>query len=910
MADNQNQTSRPTDLVRDARGKLRLFLGAAPGVGKTYAMLQAARARKREGVDVVVGLVTTHGFKDTADLMSGLEVIARKQTVSGPHSTQELDVDAVLKRRPQLVLIDDLAHTNPTGGWHQHRYQDVEQILESGIDVYTTLNVQNVESLTDIVRQIANIDVRETVPDGVLQKADEVELVDLPPSDLMLRLKQGKVFVPDSERAGMAQYYTPGNLTALRELALRHVAERVDQHMLQHRRANSVSGIWPTRERIMVCIGEAAVVGRLVRLTKRAADRRKVPWIALYVETHDHQSYSEEQRARIHDALRLAEQLGAETTTLAGEDAAAEILRYAATRNVTQIIIGRSERPRWLAAFAPSVTDKLLHQKNNIDILVVTPDADAIREDLDATPAAEETTPIRWRGYLQAVHVLAWATLINFVLAQLVQFENFAVVYLTAVILIAIRQGRWPAIFAAVLTAPLYHFFFVAPLYSLSKLYRIDVISLIVFLAATVIISNLAERVRAQIRATRLSERRSKNLYDFNRKIAGAAALDDVLWAVVHHVAATISAKSLVMMPPKLQPQADRLEIVAAYPPEMILDDMSDAAADWAWRQGKPAGRGSNTLPSAEWLFIPLKTARGTLGVLGVQIENRRRLPSSEETRLLDTLADQAAIAIERTHLVSEFEEARLFMETEKLRSALLSSLSHDLRTPLVSILGSATTMIDLESELDKDAQHDLLNTIREEAERLNRFVQNLLDMTRLGSGALHPKQEWIAIEDVIGAALPRLKRQIGARKVDVEIDRQLPLLSLDFVLIEQVLVNLLDNACKYSPPDSRIQITADRRDSLVAVRVCDEGLGIPEAERENVFDMFYRVRATDSQVAGTGLGLAICRGIVEAHGGSMAVVNTSEDGTQHGTCVEFTLPIRDVPALSDTESGIEVIEE
>ena len=896
------------DLARDARGKLRLFLGAAPGVGKTYSMLQAAKLRKREGFDVVAGLVATHGLKDTADLLVGLEGVPPKHVEGETHPSHELDIDAVLKRRPQLVLIDDLARTNPTGGWHQHRWQDVEQILESGIDVYATLNIHNVESLTDIIRQIAHVEVKETVPDSMLQRADEVELVDLPPAELLTRLKQGKVHVPEEYRANMAQFFTLANLTALRELALRHVADRVDQAMLQQRREGSVSGIWPTRERIMVCVGEAHVVQRLIRRTKRAAERRKVPWIALYVETHEHQSYSEEQRARIHDALRLAEQLGAEAVTLAGEDAAEEILAYATTRNVTQIIIGRSERPRWVAMFAPSVTDKLLHHKSNIDILVVTPDAEAIREDLDVTAPEEERAPFRWRAYLQALQALVLATLINVAFKELhIEFRNYAVVYLTAVILVAIRQGRGPALFAAFLTAPIYHFFFADPPYSFAKIYQIDPISLLVFLVATVIISNLAERVRAQVRATRLSERRSNNLYDFNRKIAGAAGLDDVLWAVVHHVASTMGGKALVMMPPRDakpgQPQADRLEISAGYPPEMLLDDMSDAAADWAWRQGKPAGRGSNTLPSAEWLFIPLKTARGTIGVLGVQIESAPRLPSSDQTRLLDTLADQAAIAIERTHLVSEFEETRLFMETEKLRSALLSSLSHDLRTPLVSILGSATTMIELEAELDAAARHDLLDTIREEAERLNRFVQNLLDMTRLGTGALRPKQEWIAIEDVIGAALQRLRRQVGSRTVEVVIEPGLPLLSLDFVLIEQVIVNLIDNACKYSDATSRIVITSSRKNEIVATGVCDEGNGIPVGEREHVFDMFYRVKATDSQVAGTGLGLAICRGIVEAHGGAITVGDGMGPPGRVGACVEFTLPIRDVPVLSDSET-------
>jgi two-component system sensor histidine kinase KdpD len=886
--------SLPLDETTERRGRLKIFLGYAPGVGKTHAMLVAAIARKLDGADLVVGVVDTHGRKEIAELLAGLE-LAPTRSGGDPARPAEMDLDAILKRKPRLVLVDNLAHSNQDGGWHARRHEDVEHLLESGIDVYTTLNIQELGSLADIVARISKLEMRDTVPDSLVQQAEEMELVDLSPSELLLRLKQGRVHVSEQDRGHMEQYFTVGNLTALRELALRHMAERVDQQMLTYRQAHAISGVWPTRERILVCIGEAPVVARLVRLTKRVADRRKVPWIALYIETHRHQNYTEEQRTRINDALRLAEQLGGEAVTLAGSEPVAEILNYAESRNVTQIIIGKSRRPRWLSAFSPSVVDQLLHEKSSIDLLVVTPEAN-IRHDPTEIPVVTQRKPIPWNGYAKAVGALAIATLVNFLLAMLVpSYVNYAVIYLTTVILIAIRQGRGPAIFAAILTAPIIHFMFVEPRYSIEQIYRIDPIALIIFLGSTVIISNLAERVRAQIAATRLSERRSKNLYDFNRKIASAVSLDDVLWAVVHHVASTIDGNAIVMMP-----KNDRLEIAAAYPPEMHMDDMSEAAADWAWRQGKPAGRGSSTLPGAGWLFLPLKTARGVLGVLGVQIQGKARLLTSEQTRLLDTLADQAAVAVERTNLVSDFEDTRLLMETEKLRAALLSSLSHDLRTPLVSILGSATTLIDLDGSIDKETETDLLHTIREEAERLNRFVQNLLDMTRLGSGALQPKQDWIEIGDVIGAALRRVSRQLDQRKVDVEIETGLPMLYIDFVLIEQVMINIVENACKYSPPESRIVIGAKRDGANILVRTCDEGKGISYAERALVFDMFYRVKATDSQVAGTGLGLAICRGIIEAHGGMIRVTDT---GTGIGTCIEFTLPLRAVPTLEEAET-------
>ena len=882
------------DLPSQTRGKLKIFLGACAGVGKTHAMLEAAIARKVDGVDVAIGLVETHGRKEVAELTAGFDTI-QARSADGGRTSGELDLDEILRRKPRLVLIDNLAHANAPGGWHARRHEDVEHLLEAGLDVFTTMNIQELGSLSDVVAQITRTEIRNTVPDGVAQAAEEIELVDISPTELLLRLKQGKVHVADGDQRVLDQYFTFGNLTALRELALRYMAERVDQQMLTYRQAHAIRGIWPTRDRIMVCIGEAQVVSRLVRLAKRAADRRKVPWIALYVETHHHQSYDEEQRGRIVEGLRLAEQLGAEAVTLAGEDAAAEILKYAESRNVTQIIIGRSERSRWLSAVAPSVTDKLLHHKSNIDVLVVTPDREpkpgSTDKDVHIGPLR-----IRWRAYLQGVLALAIATLLNVVLGALVSgFNNQAVIYLTAVILVAIRQGRGPALFAAVLTAPVIQFFFVEPRYVLGRMWNIDPIALVIFLGATVVIANLAERVRAQITATRLSERRSKNLYDFNRKIASAVGLDDVLWAVVHHVASTLNGRAIVLMP-----KGERLEICAAYPPESTLDDMSDAAADWAWRQGKPAGRGSTTLPGSKWLFLPLKTARGTLGVLGVLIEDKARLTSAEENRLLDTLADQAAVAVERTSLVSDFEETRLLMETEKLRAAMLSSLSHDLRTPLVSILGSATTIQEFGSSLDPETQADLVETIREEAERLNRFVQNLLDMTRLGSGALKPRQDWVEIGDIIGAAINRTSRQLQDRQVDVTIEAGLPLLFIDFVLMEQVLLNIIENACKYSDPGTRLAIAARLDGANVLVRCCDEGRGIPYADRANVFDMFYRVKATDSQAAGTGLGLAICRGIVEAHGGTIRVADT---GTASGTCIEFTLPVRDVPEMADVIS-------
>ena len=898
--------------ARRTTGRLTIFLGYAPGGGKTSAMLRTAERRRQAGEDVVALALDSRADAELARMAGTFAVI--------PQRGGAIDLEAALGRHPALALVDDLSQMNPEGSLHPRRYQDVQQLLDAGIDVFATMGIERLESLNDVVSRIADVRFHDTVPDNFVQAADEIELVDVPTEDLLGRWLSRTIYPDEDARLVLGPLFTPANLTALRELALRHMAERVDAQMLRHRQAGAIGGIWPTRDRIIVCIGEAPVVVRLVRLAKRTADRRHVPWIALYVETHRHQSFTEEQRERISSAMRLAEELGAETVTIPGEDAVQEILRYAESRNVTQIIVGKSERPGWVAAFAPSVTDRLLHVRNNIDILVVTPDPEppatagaSNNADSGKPQAAAKTVgerfPWPWKDYLQAVAALAVATLVNFVFSQVSPFHNYAIVYLTAVMLVAIRQGRGPAIFAALLSAPIYHFMFSEQRYELDKIYRIDVISLLVFLTATIIVSNLAGRVRAQIEATRLSERRSRNLYDFNRKIAVAGGLDDVLWAVVHHVASTVSGKAMVMMPDAKR-RGEVLETVAAYPPELGLDDTSEAAADWAWRQGKPAGRGTDTWPGAGWQFLPLLTGGAPLGVLGVQLDEGARLPFSEQTRLLETLAHQAGLAIERTRLASQAEDSRLFIETEKLRSALLSSLSHDLRTPLVSILGSATTLLDLDASLPEPTKRDLVETIREEAERLNRFVQNLLDMTRLGSGALHPRRDWLEIGDLIGASLARSKRQLGSRVVDVEMEPDLPLLSLDYVLIEQVFLNLIENACKYSADGTRITITA-RRDHAgsggerMRIVVRDQGPGIAHGERDKVFDMFYRVKSGDSQIAGTGLGLAICRGIVEAHGGTIAIVDNpapAAEGGAAGTSVEVLLPIGAPPALDERE--------
>lgn len=899
MVDNERDNRPSPDALlaeaqKESRGRLKIFLGAAPGVGKTYAMLETAHERLRESVDVVIGVVETHGRRDTERLVKDLPALAPKVVEYRGRPFQEMDLDAILARRPKIVLVDELAHTNVPGSRHIKRYQDVEDILTAGIDVYSTLNIQHLESLNDVIERIAGIKVRETLPDSVLATADEIEVIDLPPEDLLKRLAEGKVYVPEQARRAVGNFFSAGNLTALREMALRHAAERVDAQMLNYRRAHAISGPWPTRERIIVCVGDDTASARLVRTAKRVAERRSAPWMAVYVETSRHGGLDEQQKDRIAQTMRLAEQLGGETVTLQGDDVAAEVVAFAQDRNASQIVVGRPRRKTWRRLFSPtSVTDRILARSEDFDVLLVGGDDAEKHARTFETKAPERRE--HWTSYLIAGIGVAVATGLGFAIDIWLPVPNISVAFLVAVMLIAMRLGRGPAVFASIASFLSFNFFFTEPRFSFAISDSQNILTIVFFLIAAIFVSNLASRVQTQVDATKTSARRTANLYEFSRKIAAGATQDDVLWAVVHHVAATIRGKSLILLPSE-----ERLIIAAGYPPEDELGEKDMAAADWTWANGRPSGRGSTTLPTADWLFLPLKTARGAIGVLGVQMAGPELL-APEDTRLLETLADQAAVAIERTILVADVEAARLAAETDRLRQALLSSLSHDLRTPLVSILGAATSLINYGDALEGRDRRELAGTIQDEAERLNRFVQNLLDMTKLGSGALKPNADWADLGDVVRAAVDRSGKLLKERQVKIDIDPAMPLLCLDSILMEQVFFNLLDNACKYSPPGSQVTIWARPGKDQALIEVCDQGAGIPEADRERVFDMFYRVEATDKQTAGTGLGLAICRGIVEAHGG----IIRAEPGLHGaGTCIVIHLPLGEPPRLDPNEAA------
>jgi two-component system sensor histidine kinase KdpD len=881
----------------EASGRLKIFIGAAPGVGKTYEMLLSAQAKRREGVDVVVGVVETHGRRETEALLEGLETVPRRQVDYKGHVLAEMDLDAILKRRPRLVLVDELAHSNAPGSRHPKRWLDVEELIAAGIDVFTTLNIQHVESLNDIVARITRIRVRETVPDSILDVADDIEVVDLSPEDLIKRLGEGKVYLPQQAERAVRHYFSTGNLTALRELALRRTAQRVDEQLLSHMREHAIAGPWPAGERLLVCVSEAPGTAGLIRYARRVADRLRVPWTALYVETARTHRLGDAERDRIADHLRLAQRLGAATITIPGRSIVDEIVAYAAENNITQIVIGKSERPRWFEIVHGSVVHDLLRRTGAISVHVISADAgEAPAEKTVAAPARRE--PVRVADYLGSMAVVAVAFGLGSVMQKFLSVQGISLVFLTAVLVAAVAWGLLPSLFACLVSVLAYNFFFLPPLYDFSISDPENVVALFFFLTVAIIVSNLTAATRRQAMTARSRARTTAELYAFSRKIAGIGALDDLLWATAYQVSSMLKVRTVLLLPAA---DGDGLEVASGYPPEDRLDAADLAAARWSWEHGRAAGRGADTLPGGKRLFLPLRTGSGPVGVIGIDRDAPGPLFTPDEHRLLDALADQAAVAIERISLAKNLDEARLTAEAERLRAALLTSISHDLRTPLAAILGTVSSLRSFPEQYGAAEREELLSTLQEEAERLSRFVANLLDMTRLESGAIELKLELIDVAEIIGAALRRAATVLAGHRVEVDIDPDLPMLRVDPVLFEQVLFNLFDNGAKYSPEGSRIEVRATRDGGLVEIEVVDEGPGIPPADLERIFDKFYRVQAQDRRRAGTGLGLAICRGFVEALGGWIAARNRRD---RPGAVLTIRLPVAEEAAARRAETA------
>ena len=892
MDERSDRDSRPSpdalleQVKQEARGHLKVFLGAAPGVGKTFEMLSIAQVKRRDGVDVVVGVAETHGRKETEALLAGLEILPRHRVEYKSHWLEEMDLDAVLARRPKLVLVDELAHTNAPGSRHPKRHMDVEELLEAGIDVYATLNIQHIESLNDVVAKITRIRVRETVPDSVIDHADEVEVVDLTPEDLIQRLKEGKVYIPQQAERAVRHYFLPGNLTALRELALRRTAQRVDEQMVNYMRTHAIPGPWAAGERVLVCIKEDPNGAAVVRHARRLADRLRAPWTAINIETSRTQRLDEKARDRIAESLRLAQGLGAVVVTIPATDVATGIVDYAEANNFTHIVIAKSRRSRWAEMLRGSVTYQVIRRAGDISVHVISDQREG--PSLSSEPvrvATIDSAPkFDVREYVGSLGMVAAALGVGEALQQFLGISSVALVFLTAVLASAIAYGLWPSLFACLVSVLAFNFFFLPPLYTFTIADPENIVALFFFGVVAVIVSNLTARMRSQALSAQQRARTTEDLYQFSRKLAGSVTLDDLLWATAYQIALMLKVRVVLLLP-----DADTVAVRAGYPPEDVIEEADLAAAKWSWEHKQAAGRGADTLPGAKWLFLPLNTGRGAVGVVGLDSDQPGPLLSPDERRLLDALADQAALAIERVNLAEDVDRARLSAETERLRAALLTSISHDLRTPLASILGSITSLINYRATLDEGAQLELMRTAQDEAERLNRFIANLLDMTRLESGAIEPRTELVDIADVVGSALQRAAKVISRHRIEIALAKDLPMLRLDPVLFEQVLFNLLDNASKYAPVGTEIRVEGGREGNRVLLRVLDEGDGVPAADLERIFDKFYRVQAADRKRAGTGLGLAICRGFVEAMGGTITADNRRE---RSGALFTVSMPV------------------
>jgi len=720
--------------AQQARGKLKIFLGTSAGVGKTFAMLQAAQGRKAEGVDVVAGYVETHGRAETDALLQGLEILPAKFVAYRGAQLREFDLDGALQRRPILLLVDELAHTNAPGSRHAKRWQDVEELLDAGINVYTTVNVQHLESLNDVVAQITTVVIRETVPDHILEQADEVELIDLPPDELLQRLGEGKVYVPEQAAHASANFFRKGNLIALRELALRRTADRVDEQMQRYRQDHAIPTTWPTNERLLVCVSPSPLSVRPVRKTRHMATQLHAAWLVVYVETPAHVHLSDRDRDRLIQTLRLAEKLGAETVTLTGTDVSEALVRYARQRNVTKIVVGKPARSRWRELLFGSVVDELVRQSGLVDVYVISGEPD---EPAQLTrPGLPISSP--WSAYLQSIGVVTLCTLLATLIGERLELSNLVMFYLLGVTFVAYRYGRGPSVLASLLSVAAFDFFFVQPYLTFAVSDVQYVLTFIVMLIVALVISTLTVQVRAQANAAQQRERRTATLYALTRELASTRGLDNLLRVAVHHISDVFESETTILLP-NLQGQLQT-------PDKPIFAGADEGrelgAAQWVYDHKQMAGLNTDTLPSAGAIYLPLVATHGTMGVLAVRPGDPRRLLPPDQLHLLETFANGISLAIERARLADEAQNAIVQVETERLRNSLLSSVSHDLRTPLASITGAATTLLQTNGALTAETRHELVATIAEEADRLNRLLTNLLDMTRLEAGAVQVKKE------------------------------------------------------------------------------------------------------------------------------------------------------------------------
>jgi two-component system sensor histidine kinase KdpD len=900
------------------RGRLTIFFGASAGVGKTYAMLESAQRRAAAGTDVVVGYIELHGRAETEKLLEGLAQLPPLLIRLGGTERREFNLDAALARHPGLLLVDELAHTNVSGGEppprHEKRWQDIEELLDAGIDAYTTVNVQHLESLSDIVAQITGVRQLETLPDRVFEQADEIKLVDLPPDDLLQRLHEGRVYLPQQAERALQNFFRKGNLIALRELALRKTADRVDQAMRDYRQEKAVHGQWAARERLLVAVGPDGQAERLVRAGKRAADRLDAEWLVVYVETPDLIRLKEAERNRRIAVLRLATALGAEAITLGGSSVAAELLEYARTRNITRLIIGAPSRSRWRRLLRPSTTDQLLDGRRGFDVVVIGRDdtestAGAVAGAAGATTGAASGPSAalaagsgaekqRWPRYLLAIIATLVATGLCAVLYRLfprVGEANLVMIYLLTTALVAVYGGRRAAILSAVLGVAAFDFAFVPPRFTFAVSDAQYLITFGIMLAVALIVGNLNASVRLQARVAAHRERRTALLYGMSRQLAMARSRAQMADIAIRHVSEVFASRVALLFPD----EQGHVASATADAREELYAQPDTGVAQWVFDHGKPAGLGTDTLSGSAGLYLPLSGSEAVLGTLAVLPANPRRVTLPEQFRLLETFAAQIGLALERADFAVHAQAAEVRAEAEAIRNALLASISHDLRTPLATISAGAATLAGNLDNLGAAERRALAICVSEEAERVSERITTLLDLVRLETGAIQPRLDVYALDEIVGTVLHRLERRLYRHRVRVEIPESLPMLRIDGRLIEQVLENLLDNAAKYTPAGTDIRISASAGRRQVEVSIEDNGPGLPTADPQILFEKFQR-GAPEGTVGGIGLGLAICRTILALHQGRV----WAENRAPHGAAFRFTLPLPEnappLPASSE----------
>lgn len=869
------------------RGKLKIFLGYAPGVGKTYKMLEAARLRSKE-TDVVAACVETHGRVETEALMKSLEVIPRSQIEYRGIKLSEMDIDAVLRRHPQLALVDELAHENAPGSRHSKRYQDIEELLGAGIDVYTTVNIHHLESGRNVVAQITGVWVHETVPDSFFDSATEIELVDLPPDELIKRLKEGKIYIPEQIARAAEAFFRKGNLTALRELTMRTAAKHVDQQTLDYMKTHGLPGPWPSGERVLLLICPNSWGARLVRSARRLAYGLGAEWTALYIETPESARLSSEEHDRMADSLGLAQRLGAKTVTIQRDSITNGVIEYAIANNVTKIVVAKPRRSIRQMLSGGLVVNQIIRRSEDIDIHLVRAGTDRVKRGSRKKTASG----LNWQDSLLGLGLVAIATLLGKLLPEFFTPANMIMVYLLCVVATAFLWGFGPSVLISIVSVLVFDFLFISPFLTFTVSDTRYIFTFIVLLLVGLVISYLMRKIRQHTEVIAGRERQTAALYALGRELAMSDTLESYIQIIIQKARETFGFDAIIFLPDvqnkeTLKPYAESTDI--------IVEENELAAALWSFQHQGTAGPGTDTLPNAKARYIPMVTVRGTVGVMALSMTDTRSKLTIEQERLLQAYADLSAVALESIRLGEEARNIQVLRNTQKLQTALLNAISHDLRTPLVSIIGVLSSLQEEGIGLDDAAKRNLVQVAREEADRLNHLITNLLDESRLEAGAITLSRQLYEVQDLIGAALEQLGSRAGTRPIKIDIPAEMPYILVDFGLIVQTLVNILENALKFSPPDPPIEIKGRQVAGKVSIEIADHGIGIPERDLPHIFDKFYRIKRPDN-VAGTGLGLSISKGIIEAHNGRIEAENRPEGGT----IIRLVLPLNEQTGITE----------